>query len=210
MIRTLPFAIALFLGLTACDQAQPVTYTIPKEERAAPTPGRATEAATAGPTASAADSSKMQVLPGMEEAAQAAPELSYTVPEGWEEFPPRSVRKANFRVSDSSGTAELAVTVFPGDVGGTLANINRWRGQIGLEPTDAAGMQAMTRTVKISNHDGLLANLQGPEQSILGGLLSFHGSTWFFKLQGATGTVAAQSDAMEAFLASVQIEDPHH
>ena len=210
MIRTLPFAIALFLGLTACDQAQPVTYTIPKEERAATTPGRATEAATAGPTASAADSSMMQELPGMEEAAQAAPELSYTVPEGWEEFPPRSVRKANFRVSDSSGTAELAVTVFPGDVGGTLANINRWRGQIGLEPTDAAGMQAMTRTVKISNHDGLLANLQGPEQSILGGLLSFHGSTWFFKLQGATGTVTAQSDAMEAFLASVQIEDPHH
>lgn len=210
MIRTLLSAIVLLFGLSACDQAQPVTYTIPKEERAAATSGQPTEAATASPAVPTADAAKMPVLPGMAEAAQAAPELSYTVPEGWEEFPPRSVRKANFRMSDSSGSAELAVTVFPGDVGGTLANINRWRGQIGLEPTDATGMQAMVRPITISRHQGLLAKLQGPDQSILGGLLSFHGSTWFFKLQGATGTVAAQSEAMEAFLASVRIEDPHH
>lgn len=200
-------ALTALLLITSCDKAEPVTYTIPKKERGAGSMPANTPAAQ---PATAPDNSKMQVLPGMQEAAQAAPELAYTVPEGWEEFPPQSVRKANFRVSDRSGSAELAVTVFPGDVGGTLANINRWRGQIGLDPTDADGMASMVRPITISNHSGLLANLQGPEQSILGGLLSFHGSTWFFKLQGATGTVAAQSEAMEAFLASVQIEDNHH
>ncbi|MFU8848195.1 MAG: hypothetical protein ACNA77_05700 [Opitutales bacterium] len=200
-------ALAALLLITGCEKAEPVTYTIPKEKRSAGTMPANTPAAQAAPVA---DSSKMQVLPGMQEAVQAAPELTYTVPEGWEEFPPQSVRKANFRVSDASGTAELAVTVFPGDVGGTLANINRWRGQIGLAPTNAEGMASMIRPISISKHRGLLANLQGPEQSILGGLLSFHGSTWFFKLQGATGTVAAQGEAMEAFLASVEIEDNHH
>lgn len=200
-------ALTALLLITGCDKAEPVTYTIPKEERGAGSMPTNTPAAQPAP---APNNSNMQVLPGMQEAAQAAPELAYTVPEGWEEFPPQSVRKANFRVSDESGTAELAVTVFPGDVGGTLANINRWRGQIGLAPTDTEGMASMVRTITISNHRGLLANLQGPEQSILGGLLSFHGSTWFFKLQGATGTVAAQSEAMEAFLASVEIEDNHH
>jgi len=205
--QTITAALAALFLLSGCEKAEPVTYKIPKEERNVATPGAATQAPQGATPAAGSD---MQVLPGMQEAAQAAPELAYTVPEGWEEFPPQSVRKANFRVSDASGSAELAVTVFPGDVGGTLANVNRWRGQIGLDPLDAAGLDSVTRPITISNHSGLLADLQGPEQSILGGILSFHGSTWFFKLQGATGTVAAQAEAMEAFLSSVQIEDDHH
>jgi hypothetical protein len=152
----------------------------------------------------------MQVLPGMAEAAEAAPELSYSVPESWEEFPAQSVRKANFRISDESGSAEITVTVFPGDVGGQLANINRWRSQIGLDAIQADGMEAITRPITISGHSSTLVDLQGAEQSILGGILSFHGSTWFFKMQGAKGTVAAQAGQMEDFLASVKIEDNHH
>ena len=204
MIRSIPFALAALLWLTGCDRAEPVTYTIPKEERPDVMPGQAQ------PAAPDPAPGKMRVLPGMEEAARAAPELSYEVPAAWEEFPAQSVRKANFRVSDTNGKAEVAVTVFPGDVGGMRANINRWLGQIGLDPVDADGVSAVTRPITISAHDGLLVDLQGPEQSILGGILAFHGSTWFFKMQGSTGTVAAQADAMEAFLGSVRIEDDHH
>jgi len=205
MHRSLPILIAFLLGLSGCDRAEPVTYTIPKETRSVATPGPA--AATPAP---AADRSKMQVLPGMAEAAQAAPEFTYSVPDGWEEFPPQSVRKANFRVSSESGSAEIAVTVFPGDVGGTLANVNRWRSQIGLAAIEPEGMQAVTRPITISNHGALLVDLPGPDQSILGGILSFHGSTWFFKMLGASGTVAEQAAALEVFLSSVQIEDAHH
>jgi len=206
MKHSFPMASALgaLLFLTACDKPEPVTYTIPKEERTAVVLNQAPQ-----PQAEA-DSSKMQVLPGMAEAAQAAPEFTYSVPEGWEEFPPQSVRKANFRVSDESGSAEIAVTVFPGDVGGKLANINRWRGQIGLDPIDLQGMRQVVRPVVISKHSGMLVSLPGPEQSILGGILDFHGSTWFFKMQGAKGTVTAQEEAMGAFLSSIQIEDHHH
>lgn len=204
MIRSFTFTLSIVFLLSGCDKPEPTTYTIPKEDRSAVVPGQDP------PVAPPEDSSKMQVLPGMEEAAQEAPELTYTVPEAWEEFPPQSVRKANFRVSDANGNAEVAVTVFPGDVGGTLANVNRWRGQIGLDPLDAEKLSSVTRPFTISDHGGLLVDLQGPEQSILGGILSFHGSTWFFKLQGATGTVAEQADAMEVFLSSVQIEDDHH
>jgi hypothetical protein len=208
-----PFAcvLALSFWLIGCDRPEPVTYTIPKEERSVAPAEPTSEPASQPPEMPApGGNSGMRVLPGMQEAAQAAPELSYTVPEGWEEFPPQSVRKANFRVSDEKGSAEVAVTVFPGDVGGLLANVNRWRGQIGLDPLDAAGMKPIARPIPISQHQGTLVELQGPEQSILGGILSFHGSTWFFKMQGATGTVNGQAEAMEAFLASVQIEDDHH
>jgi hypothetical protein len=40
-------------------------------------------------------------------------------------------------VSDPDGKAEVTVSAFPGDTGGLLANLNRWRGQIGLEPVQA-------------------------------------------------------------------------
>ncbi len=202
-ISTLTAGLCL-LGFASCDRPEPVTYTIPKEERQVEMP------AHAEPQPAEEDSSQMRVLPGMAEAAAQAPDFSYTVPEAWEEFPPQSVRKANFRVSDAGGRAEIAVTTFPGDVGGKLANINRWRGQIGLDPIDLAGMREVTRPFVISNHNALLVSLQGPEQSILGGILDFHGSTWFFKMQGDKATVAAQAGAMEAFLSSVQIEDHHH
>lgn len=192
------------LLLTACEKSEPVTYTISKEERKVAVPEQL------GTTTPRSGSGQMQVMPGMAEAAQAAPGLSYTVPESWEEFPAQSVRKANFRAKDESGSAEIAVTVFPGDVGGILANINRWRGQIGLEAIQTDGINEVSRPITISNHKGMLVNLQGPEQSILGGILSFHGSTWFFKMQGATGTVATQTSAMESFLTSVQLEDNNH
>ena len=38
--------------------------------------------------------------------------------------------------------AEIAVTVFPGNVGGLTANVNRWRGQIGLAPLAPAELEA--------------------------------------------------------------------
>jgi hypothetical protein len=194
------------LALSACDRPEPTTYTIPKEERSAAVDPPIATAPTAAPSAP----SGMQVLPGMAEAAAAAPELRYEVPAEWEEFPPQSIRKANFRVVDASGRAEIAVTTFPGDVGGLLANVNRWRGQIGLDPIQEGALEALTQPIVISNHRGTIVSLQGPNESILGGILRFHGNTWFFKMQGATGTVNAQADAMDRFLASVMIDDPHH
>ena len=47
-------------------------------------------------------------------------------------------------------------------------------------------------------------------QTILGGLLPFHGSTWFFKFLGSSGTVLGNEGKMKTFLDSVQLEDSHH
>lgn len=223
---TVLLAGSLLLSLTGCEKAEPTSYLIPKESRdtnlpqapsdaskQAPSPMvPVTEAAPgmspAGPTS--AGSSQMQVLPGMAEAAEQAGDIQYTVPDGWEDLPPSGIRKANLRVSDDFGSAELTVLVFPGDVGGRLANINRWRGQIGLDAATPEDLSAFTEAYTISQHRGLYVRLEGGMQSILGGLLPFHGSTWFFKLQGSSQTVMDNEAAMKAFLDSVQLEDAHH
>ena len=47
------------------------------------------------------------------------------------------MRLASHKVSDEDGNEiDFSITSFPGDVGGLLANVNRWLGQIGLPPTD--------------------------------------------------------------------------
>ena len=203
-----PLAAMFFAAfvLTSCDQAKPKSYQIPKEDRTVAMPEPA--AATKKP-APAADSG-MRVLPGMKQAANKAGEVNYTVPQGWEELAPSGIRKANFKVSDENGSAELTVLTFPGDVGGRLANINRWRGQIGLGETTSEKLSEFTESCSISNHGGLYVRLEGSEQSILGALLPFHGSTWFFKLQGTTATVLGNEASMKTFLNSVELEDAHH
>ena len=193
------------LCLSGCDQAQPVAYQIPKEQRAdtIPTIAAATTPETSAP-------SKMNVLPGMQQAANAAGEVDFTTPEGWEKFAASGIRKANLKVTADTGSAEITILTFPGDVGGRLANINRWRGQVGLEAATDEDLPAFTTAYDISGHRGLYVRLEGETQSILGALLPFHGSTWFVKMLGDTPTVLANEASMQLFLDSIQIEDHAH
>lgn len=207
--RPLALSVLAAFALTACEKAEPISYKIPKEDRSVVMPGTPANHPPI-PEAASNEGNGMRVLPGMQDAANKAGEVSFSVPDGWEELVPSGIRKANLKVSDDSGSGELTVLTFPGDVGGTLANINRWRGQIGLENISEADLADVAQAYSISNHKGLYVRLEGAEQSILGALLPFHGNTWFFKLQGSTSTVLANEAKMKDFLDSVELEDHHH
>ena len=196
------------LCLIACDKAQPTSYLIPKEDRSV---NLAQDTSTVQ-SAPAADPTErpMQVLPGMKKAAKEAGVINYKVPEGWEELPLSSIRKVNLAVEDENGRAELTVLAFPGDVGGQLANINRWRGQIGLKTVDAEMLYGFTNSYSVSGHRGLYVRLEGNPKSILGVLLPFHDYTWFFKFLGDSETVLANEAAMKGFIDSVRLEDTNH
>ena len=193
------------LSLLACDKVQPTSYLIPKENRSAELTD-APNSANSAPVANSNDK-PMQVLPGMAKAAQEAGVISYKAPEGWKELPPSGIRKVNLVVKDETGQAELIVLAFPGDVGGRLANINRWRGQIGLEAVEAGALSSFSNSYSISGHSGLYVRLEGGSKSILGAMLPFHGYTWFFKFLGDSETVLANEAAMIRFIDSVRLED---
>ena len=207
-LRVYCLSVICLLGFVGCEQAEPTSYLIPKEDRAVTMPTPVADSAET--KASAPTNGSMRILPGMQAAADEAGGVTYTVPEGWEDLPVSGIRKANLKVSDENGTAELTVLVFPGDVGGRLANINRWRGQLGLDDATPEDLSKFTESYSISQHPGLYVRLEGEAQSILGGLLPFHGSTWFFKFLGSSGTVLGNEAKMKAFLDSVQLEDSHH
>ncbi|MFO0810720.1 MAG: hypothetical protein U0746_18990 [Gemmataceae bacterium] len=68
--------------------------------------------------------------------APAPKPIAYDLPPGWTEqpVPPGSMRVAAFRVGTSADGKPVDVTVIPlsGQSGGLLANVNRWRGEVGL------------------------------------------------------------------------------
>jgi hypothetical protein len=188
----LGLSFVALLALTACDQAAVKSYTIPKEQPVV--------------TSEPAEPNPMRPLPGMAEQAAAAGELEYTVPAGWRQLPASGIRKATLQVED----AELSVLVFPGDVGGELANINRWREQIGLAAIEESALATITRELTISQHPASYVDLIGPEKSIKGAILPFHGRTWFFKLLGPSDSVQANEAGLLEFLDSVQLPDNAH
>jgi hypothetical protein len=123
---------------------------------------------------------------------------------------------ARFAVKDPAlGTANVSVTAFPGDVGGMLANVNRWRREIGLPaipeteltkvtaPTDVNGMSA-TVVEMVSDSAG------GPSSAatrLVVVVLPRSGETWFYKLTGPDALVAREKPALLKFVQSVRY--PH-
>ncbi len=192
--RVLICAIILTLG---CSEPIVETYTIAKEapdEKLIPV----------------VQNQKMQALPGMEAYTKSAPSLQYETPLGWNELKPTSIRKANFSIKNNLGEAEISVTVFPGDVGGLLANINRWRNQIGLQTVEASNLNTLIEPLEISKNLGYFTKLNGNKQSILGGILPLNDATWFIKMQGSILCVDAETENFKGFLLSIVIKDEHN
>ncbi|OHE88955.1 MAG: hypothetical protein A3G75_13040 [Verrucomicrobia bacterium RIFCSPLOWO2_12_FULL_64_8] len=72
-----------------------------------------------------------------------APAIRWQTPAGWQEQAAGNVRQGSFLVAGEGGAqADMSVISFPGDVGGDLANVNRWRNQIQLPPITEAELPA--------------------------------------------------------------------
>lgn len=135
--------------------------------------------------------------------------FTWTAPAHWTGKPLGPMRKGSFAIKGADGAeADLAITAFPGDTGGMLANLNRWRGQISLPPIGEAQVDAA-----IEHFDGdglhfdiidLVGTANGTPTRILGAVLSRPAETWFFKLMGPDALVASQKDAFRAFLRTVK------
>ena len=212
------FGSIILLLLSGCEDPVVVSYSVPKspsptilqavsdEETDKSVFNQVSKLSTTEITTKA----EMQILPGMQASADAGPDIVFSLPEGWTDAGSSGIRKANLRINDASGSAEITALSFPGNVGGNLANVNRWCGQIELNTMSQAQLDSISEPITISYHGGTYLRLQGPQKSILVGILPFHGSTWFFKMLGDNATVQANELAMKSFLNSIKIHDSHH
>lgn len=130
------------------------------------------------------------------------PSLLWKAPADWQAKAASAMRKGSYAIGD----AEVAITVFPGDVGGVLANVNRWRTQAGVLPVDAAGLAAITSTLDVNGLHFVVTDAasSGPAATrIVAALVPWQGRTWFFKLTGPNDAVGRAKPAFTAFLQTV-------
>jgi hypothetical protein len=164
----------------------------------APTPPG--EPASAGGTPVAADTSASPSA-----TPDAPPGATWNFPQGWTQEPQKPMRLASF----TAGQAEIIITQFGKDnAGGLLPNINRWRGQVGLEGVNDP-KDSPSEAIQVGGQDGALFDFTGPAQNgaakrIRVAMIISGQTLWFFKLTGPADAVSQQQPSFDAFLKSVQ------
>ncbi len=192
-------ALLTVLFLSGCGREKIETYRVPKEADDQP----ATETATPPPAAAPAMPAPAGPMTGNMPVAS-GPGLAWTAPADWKEYAPTSMRKANFKLAGPEGEADLSVTAFPGNVGGELANVNRWRGQTGLGPVGDADLAGAVTRLSVGSLAITVVDADGPSAHLLGAIVPVGDGTWFFKLTGPSPLVARQKAAFLSFLQTVR------
>jgi len=207
-MRSLLILSASLLAFGCKPAPQVARYEVKSD--AAPAPA----AAPAAPVAAQAAPSPAVAAPMAAPASMKAEAASFDAPKwgklpaGWSVGPENAMRKATWIVAGPDGTkAEIAVNVFPGNVGGQTANVNRWRGQIGLPPVSGEEIAAAAKSVKVGGRDSkrfVMTSADG-KSSIDAVMTSKDGAIWFFKMSGDAAAVAANGAALVTFLAESQL-----
>lgn len=91
--------------------------------------------------------------------------IAWTTPEGWHQHPGEGMRYATFHVGGGDHSIELSVTQFPGKSGGLLANVNRWRGQLGLGKISEEELLEVTAQVEINGVTATVIDFEGTSGS---------------------------------------------
>ena len=136
--------------------------------------------------------------------------VTWQLPQGWSQAAAAgAMRYATIGMSAADGaTGELVVSHFPGDVGGDLENVNRWRQQAGVDPVDEAGLAALVTQLTAGPETLSLIDITGPKVRLTAGWTRHGPDTWFFKLTGPDSLVAAEKARFTAFLESVRFTPP--
>jgi hypothetical protein len=218
--RVSPALLALTASLAACSKPAVESYRAPKypppakaaaatphTHAAGPTPPAAPPPAAPAPAATTGGAMANTAVP-----TASGPGLAWTAPAAWTAKAGSPMRKATYVIKGDGGEAELAITAFPGDVGGDLANVNRWRGQINLPPIGAGDLAGAVQRLEFNGLKLGVVDLGGAAgsgaQRTLAAIVPHAGSSWFFKLTGPDAIVAGAKPAFMEFLATIKPSAP--
>ncbi|MCE9589533.1 MAG: hypothetical protein K8S99_03300 [Planctomycetes bacterium] len=181
-----PVLIVAVAWITGCDEEPVRVYQAPKETRRADT--------AVAPSAIAA----------VDDGKSGEADLEWTLPEGWRQQPNTSaMRYATFAVGEG---AECTVVALGPDAADILANVNRWRAQMGLPPTTEQALPASIAQIKIADSVATLVDLQAADGGarMLACIIPRGGRVWFFKLTGDSKIVEPQKRAFGGLIASLK------
>jgi hypothetical protein len=143
------------------------------------------------------------------ESAGTGPKMD--VPSNWKEKAPGPMVVKSYSVTGSQGgEAVVAISTFGGDVGGKLANVNRWRAQLGQAPVDDAQLNTVAEAFDTQGGSGYMVDLEGTNSKtgqparLVAIAVPHDGATWFYKLLGDKNTVMESKAAFLKFVKNVR------
>jgi hypothetical protein len=129
--------------------------------------------------------------------------FNWSVPDQWHPLEAKEMQIARFAVPERGGAkAEVSVSIFPNDTGGTLANVNRWRKQIGLGEIGEADLPSVVRSLDGSEGGAILVELANASHRLVGAIIPRANQWFFYKLLGDADAVAAEREAFIRFASS--------
>lgn len=131
------------------------------------------------------------------------PQIKYDVPPGWSAAPASAMRYASFAAEKNGEKADISIVTFPGDGGGDVENVNRWRQQINLPAVGAEVLQPMITSVHAGDVHIDTIDMTGAGARVLAGWTRHGGRAWFFKLTGPPDLVEQEKPKFMAFLQSI-------
>jgi hypothetical protein len=145
---------------------------------------------------------------------------AWTTPDGWEEKArgPGSIRLGSWAVTGEP-LADCSLVSLGGDGGGLLLNVNRWRGEMGVEPLEAAGLKDLAERTLLESpatYVDIVGQFSGGQASggkvenarMLGLILTVPRATLFLKFTGPVHVVEAHRAAFEALGDSITFGAP--
>lgn len=145
--------------------------------------------------------------------AKPGPVKAGETPAGWLALPASQFRLLNYRFGES-GMGEVWVSISAGSV---LDNVNRWLGQFGAQPIDAAALEKL-RSVPIASATGVWVEAAGeyasgmgappkPGFALAGVVASTGHGILTVKMVGPKAEVQAARPVLETFAKTLQLAD---
>lgn len=187
---------ALLLALSGCGRDDVSHYRVPRQ--------------AGSPSGEAAPGAGM---PGMAGAVPPPPdvsttgELQWALPKGWTDSRTGGMRYATLKPT-AAGKIDVSVTVFPGPAGGEIANVNRWRNQIGLPPVDETALAKDRKALRSPAGSLAIFDYTSDGQTktrLVAAILFAGGNSWFVKMVGDAGPVAASRADFIRLLESLRL-----
>jgi hypothetical protein len=163
-----------------------------------------------GPKAPSAPSAETSAMDrgGVTAPPSSAPRTyTWQAPAGWTEVESTSrMRLVSFSVPHGDEVGDLSVIKLGGGAGGMLANLNRWRGQLGLEPIGPEAPEAAGQVIQAPAGTftwwSIVNDEADPSVGMLVGMLETPDHVTFVKLTGSGELIAAREREFLEFLAS--------
>jgi hypothetical protein len=135
----------------------------------------------------------------------------WVVPPTWKEMPPTQMLLAKFVIAGSGNAkAEVNVSSLSGTGGGVLANVNRWRRQVGLSEATASDLDKLVTSLDVGSGKAMLVDMTGTDAKtgqkarLVGAIVPQSEQSWFYKLMGDEQIVEREKEVFTKFVQTVQ------